>query len=326
MTVELALDLVQSCPEAARHLSVRRHLRKAIVAGDLPMLRAFSPAAVTLFDEYDQWRAESQRDVPYQGDGWSSDALPCEPLVRLLLDAGADKEFLLGQAAQSTSAAFARVLLERCGASGLVPLLGGPSARDLGVVSSPAVAALFRPLGAALGRYQIQAGNPVHSSGTSRVHYARDVFSGEEVALKFMRNGDEFERELSARGALDGLERPLVVRITACHGPKDYAPPAACALLREEPTPPGDERPFLLVMEKAGESLHHFLSSQRVAGYDLGRVARLAASLASQLRRLHTCGLVHFDVKARNALLSSLESTDASTVHCFFFSIYISLH
>ena len=220
------------------------------------------------------------------------------------------------QAAQTTSAAFALVLLERCAASGLVPLASGPTARDLGVVASPAIAALFRPLGAALGRYQIQAGNPVHSSGTSRVHYAKDVFSGEEVALKFMRNWDEFERELSARGALDGLGGPLVVRVTACHGPKDYAPPAACALLREEPTPPGDERPFLLVMDKAGESLHHFLSSQRVAGYDLGRVARLAASLASQLLRLHTCGLVHFDVKARNALLSSFgTAADASVVH-----------
>jgi hypothetical protein len=201
----------------------------------------------------------------------------------------------------------------------LVPLADGLTARDVGAVSPvPEVAALFKPLGAALGRYLVAPGNPVHSSATSRVVYAEDVASGAEVALKFMRHRDEFVRELDARAALDGLSpeghgtSPLVVRVTACHCPAaDHAPSAAwAALLRREATPPGDSHPYLLVMDKAGESLHHFLSSQRVAGYDHTRIARLASSLSAQLLRLHGCGRVHFDVKARNALLAtSLEAS-----------------
>ena len=66
-------------------------LRAAFNSSDLPLLRAFAPAGAALFDEYTEWRAGSQRDVDY-GAGE-----PFEPIVRLLLDTGIDKETLLGQ-------------------------------------------------------------------------------------------------------------------------------------------------------------------------------------------------------------------------------------
>jgi len=154
-------------------------------------------------------------------------------------------------------------LLLRLGATGLVPLASGRTARDVGIVSaSPAIAKLFRHLGLFVGRYLVEPGNPVHSSATAIVRYAEDVASGDQVALKLMRNKGEFERELSARGGLE-LESGLVVNIQACHVPANHGPiPEAWAGLVQEEVTESTTHPYLLVMDKAGESLHHFLSSQ----------------------------------------------------------------
>ena len=106
--------------------------------------------------------------------------LPTEPLVRLLLQAGAEPEWLLAEAAAAPSEAFARVLLERGLATGLVRLgEGRRSARDVGLVSPlPAMVDLFRPLSAFLGRYEVDGGPPVHISETCKVVLARDLGSG----------------------------------------------------------------------------------------------------------------------------------------------------
>ena len=153
-------------------------------------------------------------------------------------------------------------MLLRLGATGLVPLPSGRTARDVGIVSaSPSIAKLFTQLGLLLGRYLVEPGNPVHSSATAIVRYAEDVASGDQVALKFMKNKGEFERELSARGGLE-LESGLVVNIQACHVAANHGPiPEAWAGLVREVTE-SKSHPYLLVMDKAGESLHHFLSSQ----------------------------------------------------------------
>ena len=175
-----------------------------------------------------------------------------------------------------SSPAFASVLLKRFEATGLVPLpsLAGRTARDLGVVSPvPEVAALFRPLGAALGRYLVAKGHPVYNSATSVVRYAEDVTTDALVCLKFMRHLGEFGRELSARGGALEAQRGLLVRVLACHVPADVETSLEAwgGLVQQERTEAGTGHPYLIVMERAGESLHHFLSSQRVAGYEARR-------------------------------------------------------
>jgi hypothetical protein len=86
----------------------RSLIRAAAAKCDLAVFQAFAPAAAVVFEEYSQWRLESGRDIEYRPTVGS---LPCEPLVRLLLDAlrGSDwstdrgqgredpQEFLLGQ-------------------------------------------------------------------------------------------------------------------------------------------------------------------------------------------------------------------------------------
>ena len=167
-----------------------------------------------------------------------------------------------------------------------------------------------------LGRYQLASGDPVHSSATARVHLAMDCGSGErdeEVVLKFMRNRDEFKREMEARRG--GVPADVVVEVLGGHAPSDHEAGAWAGLLRPERTDPGESHPYLLVMRRGGVSLHHFLASQRVAGCDVGRVRRVARSLAQKLQRLHGCGLVHFDVKPRNTLLVQ-GSLDDEVVLC----------
>jgi hypothetical protein len=78
--------------------SCRGLVRAAAAKGDKALLQAFASVAAVVFDEYSQWRLESGRDIEHG----PSEAMPCEPLVRLLLEAlpqsGDDpKEFLLGQ-------------------------------------------------------------------------------------------------------------------------------------------------------------------------------------------------------------------------------------
>ena len=52
------------------------------------------------------------------------------------------------------------------------------------------------------GRYEMRPGFPAHQSSTCIVRFATDHESKQEVALKFMRRRDHFERELACRRLL----------------------------------------------------------------------------------------------------------------------------
>lgn len=193
--------------------------------------------------------------------------------------------------------------------TGLVPLASGHTARDVGVVSkNQEIVALFKPLGALLGRYHVDSGNPLHRSATSVVYFATDVLSDKVVVLKFMRDNRDLSRELSAR--LIDTEGDHIVRILACHIPSH-----SHLIDFEQSSESGF---FLVVMEHAGESLNHTLSSQRVAGYDSKRATNIARSLARQLKGLHDKCVVHFDIKPRNILLRR-ETSSCKRVRSFSF-------
>lgn len=132
-----------------------------------------------------------------------------------------------------------------------------------------------------------------------------------------MRNEDEFVRELNARNGLEKEDR-LVVNIISCHVPNGFFNISKQwkDLVQPEPTEDTSTHPFLLIMGREGESLHSFLSSQRVAGYEVSRVAELSRSLANQILRLHRCGVVHFDIKPRNVLISKTDKGDIAVVLC----------
>ncbi len=75
-----------------------------MVNNTVSILRAFALAATVVFDVYSQWRDEANqddRDITYpaqEAEGAVQGALPCEPLVCLLLEGqGVDIEILLAQ-------------------------------------------------------------------------------------------------------------------------------------------------------------------------------------------------------------------------------------
>ena len=175
---------------------------------------------------------------------------------------------------------------------------------------------------------------PVHRSATCVVRFAVDMATHREVCLKAMRSKEQFQREVEGRrrfgpGGGIGTSR-AAVRILGWHTPRalPYHGPenrgGACSGVeaaegqQEEPTDGGGgasggggagmcretlEYPWLLVMERGGASLHLAVSSQRLAGADAGAVAALFRALVVQVARLHVdCGVVHGDVKLRNAL------------------------
>lgn len=63
------------------------------------------------------------------------------------------------------------------------------------------------------------------------------------------------------------------------------------------------EYPFVLVMDRAEQSLQALLSTQRIAGHDKAEIVRLFDSITCNVAELHYGGVLHNDLKPRNILL-----------------------
>ena len=250
-----------------------------------------------------------------------------DEMCNALVKGGGSPERLLLAAAMIPSIPVARVLVQNHDARGLARVLvDGRNARAVGM-DSPVVEVLqyFLDLGTTLERYEVDTGRPVHRSKTAKVVTAVDrdaSCDGMKLAIKWMSNFDEFEREIACR---DQLSRSF--HFTALSGSEEFAdmtgpseegvvvevvgwhtPPAgsdfhlAGPKLRTAETSIEDEYPYVLVMKLGGESLHHVVASQRIAGVNVSKVQQYLRCLVTKVRRLHDGGLIHCDLKPRNLL------------------------
>jgi hypothetical protein len=136
-----------------------------------------------------------------------------------------------------------------------------------------------------------------------------------------MRFVASFAQEIAARvelraqasaaarsGGIAGEAAAFVVDVIAWHAPADAALAALPWRRRPDVAPAADRGfgcdafPFVLVLERGGESLIMSTETQRCSGLYPRDVAALFGSLAEQVAELHRFGLVHCDVKLRNAL------------------------
>jgi serine/threonine-protein kinase len=132
------------------------------------------------------------------------------------------------------------------------------------------------------GRYELE--QAIDAGGTAIIHLARDLATGEERAVKLLKDhaaSDPILRECflgGARAAM-GVNHPNVVRVLAVGEPPDEHPYAIMELLRGEP---------LDQMLRREVRLHPDV------------VLRLARDAALGLAAAHATGIVHLDVKPEN--------------------------
>ena len=198
-----------------------------------------------------------------------------------------------------------------------------------------------KTLGTYLGRYKIDSGKSVHKSKTCRVVFASDLGSTEDndennnkgeadagetktetsssigttstvatktrVALKIMKNYDEFRREIISRyGTSSEPLDDCTIGLIGWHISNDTKSISLNELResheRSERTDSQEQEEYVLVMEMGSASLFHEMTSQRIAGHDVDKVQTIFKKIVQQVQRLHGHNLIHSDIKPRNIL------------------------
>jgi len=176
-------------------------------------------------------------------------------------------------------------------------------------VAPAALKPLLERIAYLCGRYDVLRDDPrEHQSETCRVLFARDVAAGagadeRVVALKFMRDGAQFAREVGARaggGGARALSPAHVLRVLRTHAVGADAGLAA-AFARAG----AGAFPFLVVLPAAVKNFDAFISSVRAAPDWPARARAEARALTAALAHVHAAGVVHGDVKPRNAVRDS---------------------
>jgi serine/threonine-protein kinase len=135
------------------------------------------------------------------------------------------------------------------------------------------------------GRYELE--RPIDQGGTALIYLARDLATGDERAVKILKDHaakDPILRAcfLAGAKAAMGISHQNVVRVLGVVEPRDDHPFAVMELLR-------------------GESLDATLGRERRLSTE--RVVALARDAAQGLAAAHAAGIVHLDIKPENLFL-----------------------
>lgn len=164
-------------------------------------------------------------------------------------------------------------------------------------------------------RYEVQLGPPEHRSATSAVYFAKDHINmvdnnvpceegshtiknrdhSPSIALKFMKNRDQFERETGIR-AMCKFENSYVLDYIRCYN--GDAQDEANVKFRKDAILKGyEEYPYCVVMEAGTMSLKRLIDNQNVAGKDWDAIRSCTKQVAKALHHLHERGVIHGDLK-----------------------------
>jgi hypothetical protein len=167
------------------------------------------------------------------------------------------------------------------------------------------------------GRYKFSKGStPEHESVTCCLYLAEEHFmssssqphlsplavtgngdsvgTSQQVALKFMRNRDQFLREVDLRSRFHLSEEHVVQAICSFDADTDAA-------FRQEIEKWGfDEKyRYLVVMPAADRHLQAILSHENIAGSKWEEVVRIMKSVTRSVGYLHDLGILHADIKRK---------------------------
>jgi len=145
-------------------------------------------------------------------------------------------------------------------------------------------------------RYEIiTMDSPVHLSYSCVLHLAIDhKKDGEKVALKMMRNADQYFREVFVRKEAQLSDEFVVEILRGYDVIKD-------PLYAEEVVFKGfAEYPYCIVMPAADKDLHRIITNEHIAGKDWAQIRSIGVEVAKALQHIHTNGIIHGDVKSKN--------------------------
>ena len=146
-------------------------------------------------------------------------------------------------------------------------------------------------------RYEITTlESPVHLSRTCVVHLAIDHrHNDEKVALKLMKNLDQYTREVTVRKVAK-LSNEFVVNILRTHDINDD-------MYQEEISRRGfSEYGYCIVMPCADRDLNRIITNEHIAGKEWGQIKSIAVEIAQALQHMHSNGVIHGDVKSKNIM------------------------
>eukprot|EP01036_Dinobryon_divergens_P035576 gene35576-46139_t len=150
-----------------------------------------------------------------------------------------------------------------------------------------------------------------HSNNNSNSH----SITVKLVALKFMRDKNQFEKETNARRTGDFDVKYVLPLLDTFDGDSDIVENRD---FREDAIIKGfEEYPYCIVMEAATQDLKRLIDHENIAGMGIDDIRQMMRQLSCCLDHIHKKGLVHGDIKPLNILqkgtLLTLTDLDASS-------------
>ena len=146
-----------------------------------------------------------------------------------------------------------------------------------------------------LKRYDVTTlSTPHHQSETCIVHLAIDREDNDRrVALKFMKDREQFLREIKSRSQGAYSEEYVVGILRIYDGLEDTF------FLSELNRKNLQNYPHCIVMEAGDRSLYDILAKENIAGKNMEYIKIIAIELAKAVQHVHSKGFIHGDLKRK---------------------------